>query len=211
MAETVRTLVAVDSGLDTHELANIVTSDATISVVGVVDGMDEAWRTLEDSSCDVLVVACEGYSERALALIDSAVKQDRNRPVLVLAKGSPSGFVRRIFEAGADDILMLPQAPDQVRFSIHKLVARKHRKGDGVLTDLGRLICVLGPKGGSGKTLVSANLAVALAEMGQSVAIVDLDLQFGDVGLCLGIAPSERSTTSRSPAARSTPRSSTPT
>ena len=189
MAETLRTLVAVDSGLDTHELANIVTSDAGISVVGVVDGMDEAWRTLEESSCDILVVACQGYSERALALIDSAVKQDRNRPVLVLAQGAPGGFVRRIFEAGADDILMLPQTPDQVRFSIHKLVARKHRKGDGTTTGHGRLICVLGPKGGSGKTLVSANLGVALAEAGQSVAIVDLDLQFGDVALCLGIGP----------------------
>ena len=48
---------------------------------------------------------------------------------------------------------------------------------------------MLGPKGGSGKTLVSANLGVALAEAGQRVAIVDLDLQFGDVALCLGLAP----------------------
>ena len=87
MAETLRTLVAVDSGLDVHELANTVTSDGNVSVVGVVDGLDEAWRTLQDSSCDVLVVACQGYSERALALIDAAVKQDPDRPVLVLAQG----------------------------------------------------------------------------------------------------------------------------
>ena len=80
MAETLRTLVAVDTGLDTHEFANTVTSDADINVVGVVDGMEEAWRTLQDSSCDVLVVACEGYSERALALIDASVKQDPQRP-----------------------------------------------------------------------------------------------------------------------------------
>jgi pilus assembly protein CpaE len=50
-------------------------------------------------------------------------------------------------------------------------------------------VCVLGPKGGSGKTLTTSNLAVALAEAGQSVAIVDLDLQFGDVALCLGLGP----------------------
>jgi pilus assembly protein CpaE len=189
MVETLRTLVAVDNGLDTHELANIVTSDGGISVVGVVDGMDEAWRTLQDSSCDVLVVACLGYSERALALIDGAVKQAPDRPVLVLGQGSPNGFVRRIFEAGADDILMLPQTPEQVRFTIHKLVARKSRRSDGTPGVQGRLVCVLGPKGGSGKTLVSSNLGVALAEAGQSVAIVDLDLQFGDVALCLGLGP----------------------
>jgi pilus assembly protein CpaE len=189
MAETLRTLVAVDQGLDVNDLANTVTSDAAVSVIGIVEGFDEGWRALQDSSCDVLVVACQGYSERALVLIDGAVKQDPGRPVLVLAQGSPSGFVRRVFEAGADDILMLPQTPDQVRFSIMKLVARKSKKGDGGTTHQGKLVCVLGPKGGSGKTLVSANLGVALAEAGQKVAIVDLDLQFGDVALCLGLGP----------------------
>ncbi len=189
MAGALRTLVAVDSGLDTHELANTVTSDADINVVGVINGMEETWRALQDSSCDVLVVACEGYSERVLALIDSSVKQNPQRPVLVLGYASPNGFVRRTFEAGADDFLMLPQSPDQVRFSILKLVARKNRKADGTPGHQGRLVCVLGPKGGSGKTLVSVNLGVALAEAGQRVAIVDLDLQFGDVALCLGLAP----------------------
>ena len=44
MADTLRTLVAVDHGARRHEIANTVTSDGVISVVGVVDGMDEAWR-----------------------------------------------------------------------------------------------------------------------------------------------------------------------
>jgi pilus assembly protein CpaE len=48
---------------------------------------------------------------------------------------------------------------------------------------------VLGPKGGTGKTLISTNLAVALARRDQKVALVDLDLQFGDIGLALGIIP----------------------
>ncbi len=51
------------------------------------------------------------------------------------------------------------------------------------------MIAVLGPKGGTGKTLTSANLAVALAQRGLRTAIVDLDLQFGDVGLCMGLPP----------------------
>jgi pilus assembly protein CpaE len=51
------------------------------------------------------------------------------------------------------------------------------------------MICVLGLKGGGGKTLTSANLAASLALRGHSVAVVDLDLQFGDVGLALGLSP----------------------
>ena len=59
--------------------------------------------------------------------------------------------------------------------------------------DDGELICVLGPKGGIGKTLTTANLAVALADAGHSVAAVDLDLQFGDLGLTLGLVPERTS------------------
>ena len=51
------------------------------------------------------------------------------------------------------------------------------------------MISILGLKGGSGKTLTAANLAVALASEGHRVTIVDLDLQFGDVGLALGLSP----------------------
>ena len=73
-------------------------------------------------------------------------------------------------------------------FALQKAIAR--RRGSttaGVAT--APLICVLGPKGGTGKTLTTCNLGVALARKGQRVAIIDLDLQFGDVGLSLGLAP----------------------
>ena len=49
------------------------------------------------------------------------------------------------------------------------------------------MITVLGPKGGTGKTVTSSNLVVALALEGKSTVLVDLDLQFGDVGLALGL------------------------
>jgi pilus assembly protein CpaE len=51
------------------------------------------------------------------------------------------------------------------------------------------MISVLGPKGGTGKTLTACNLAVALAGRGMRPIVIDLDLQFGDVGLALGLKP----------------------
>lgn len=51
------------------------------------------------------------------------------------------------------------------------------------------MITVLGPKGGTGKTLTACNLAVALAEEQTRAVLIDLDLQFGDVGLALGLKP----------------------
>jgi len=49
----------------------------------------------------------------------------------------------------------------------------------------------LGPKGGTGKTLTACNLAMALTSEGAETVIVDLDLQFGDVGLALGLQPEQ--------------------
>ncbi|CAN5475006.1 hypothetical protein BH23ACT3_BH23ACT3_01140 [soil metagenome] len=53
-----------------------------------------------------------------------------------------------------------------------------------------KVIVVISPKGGSGKTAVSSNLAAALAQRhpGRVVA-VDLDLQFGDLGTALSLTP----------------------
>lgn len=53
-----------------------------------------------------------------------------------------------------------------------------------------KVIVVVSPKGGSGKTAVSSNLAVALAQRhpGRVVA-VDLDVQFGDLGMALSLTP----------------------
>lgn len=54
----------------------------------------------------------------------------------------------------------------------------------------GRIITVVSPKGGAGKTTVATNLAVGLAHVApDSTAVVDLDLQFGDVASALQIAP----------------------
>ena len=54
----------------------------------------------------------------------------------------------------------------------------------------GRVISVLSPKGGVGKTTVATNLAVGLAKRSPgSTVLVDLDVQFGDVASALNLTP----------------------
>jgi pilus assembly protein CpaE len=55
----------------------------------------------------------------------------------------------------------------------------------------GRVITVLCPKGGVGRTTVATNLAIGLANVAPGeVVVVDLDLQFGDVATAMQLAPS---------------------
>ncbi|MET0937841.1 MAG: P-loop NTPase [Gaiellaceae bacterium] len=188
-AAPIKVLVAVDDGVETDLVQAALPSNNGVQIVGVVDGLEESWTTLQEVPADLLAVACGDYSDRAIYLIDGAVKQRPDRPVVVLSAGSPNGFVKRVFEVGADDIVTLPESPEQVAFTFEKAIVRKQGTASATGVAVAPMICILGPKGGTGKTLTACNLGVALAAEGNRVAIVDLDLQFGDVALSLGLTP----------------------
>jgi pilus assembly protein CpaE len=90
--------------------------------------------------------------------------------------------------------------PAALREAVDRILARVERRREEVI-DLrddapgpgrthSRVITVVAPKGGSGKTTVSTNLAAGLAKfVPDGVAIVDLDLQFGDVADALRLDP----------------------
>jgi pilus assembly protein CpaE len=195
-ASNIAALVALDAGTDADVVRTVLAETPGIELTAVVEGLDDGWAALSERPSDVVVVACPPDSERALWFIREGARQHVDRPVVVLCGPSPNGFVRHAFEAGAEDLVVLPATvgPDaaavaeQLRFALEKSVARR-TGASGVTSALASLVCVLGPKGGIGKTLTSANLGVALAAAGRKVAIVDLDLQFGDVGLSLGLTP----------------------
>lgn len=196
MSQSVRTIVAFDSYVDRGRVEGALSSCPDVQIHGVVDSLDDGWVTPPEGDGDLLVVACAD-SELAMPFIRGAVEEQPNRPVVVLYQGSPNGFMRSAFEAGADDIIALPQnvdpmfddAGEHVTFALEKVMERRRGMSASVAVDTGAMICVLGPKGGTGKTLTTSNLAVSLAAQGKTVVVVDLDLQFGDVGLALGLRP----------------------
>ena len=189
MGDQVRALVALDAGVDRETIEKILPYDSSINVVGVVDGLEESWTTLQETPTDLLLVGSSEASDRVVFFIDGAVRERPDRPVVVLAEGPANGFVKRVFEAGADDIVVLPESQEHVRFAIEKAIARKRGTAAALGIATSPLICVLGPKGGTSKTLTTANLGAALASQGRKVVMVDLDLQFGDLGLSLGLSP----------------------
>jgi pilus assembly protein CpaE len=190
MERSIRALVAVE-GLDVFDVQRALPDDPAFELVAVTDGVDETVRTLQDKTVDVVLVACQGREDdRSLQIIDAVGRNAPDTPVIVLSTSSPNGFLRRAFEAGAADMALFPQTKEQLRFVMSKAIARAPRKGASEkVRNEGRLVCVLGPKGGTGKTLTSCNLSVGLALAGKKVLVIDLDLQFGDVALCLGLPP----------------------
>lgn len=192
-SRAIRALVALDAGADTELVKANLPAGPALQVTEMNDPRRTSFERMSARSVDVLVVACGPESEDAVAVVGGAVAEWPDRPVVVLCESSQNGFVQRIFDAGADDIVLLPARgqqpiPSEVLFTLQKAIARKPTPGAAGSTE-GTMVCVLGPKGGIGKTLTSCNLAVALAQGGANVILIDLDLQFGDLGLSLNLTP----------------------
>jgi pilus assembly protein CpaE len=84
---------------------------------------------------------------------------------------------------------MSPELAADVSNALQQMGVTVKANGTNARQHPSKLIVVVSPKGGSGKTAISSNLAVALAERhpGRVVA-VDLDVQFGDLESALSLS-----------------------
>ena len=136
-------------------------------------------------------VGSEGLPKTwSLARDIATVRRHGRVPVMLLVSDLDSDVVDTAFAAGDDDVLVLPQTAEQLTFAI-----RKAKQGGRVGSrhdeeSRGRVVTVFSPKGGTGKTVLSTNIASVLAARGErKVLLVDLDLQFGDAAIMLGVDP----------------------
>jgi pilus assembly protein CpaE len=191
----IRAIVVHDAALRGEWVAGHLPPQSGVSVDAVLDTLSPDAELLRSSEADVLVAACASDSEEALRLVAWWSVNRPDRPIVVICSHNANGFVSDAFAAGADDLVIVHAGPDiasvssrEVVFAVEKAVARKSTPIEGVVAT-GKLISVLGPKGGIGKTVTSCNLSLCLTARRKRVVLVDLDLQFGDVALSLGLNP----------------------
>jgi pilus assembly protein CpaE len=106
--------------------------------------------------------------------------------------------MQQALRSGVDDVVAVSAEDAELLDAISRASARVLARGPSpVVTPLagtpqmpGRVVSVFCTKGGTGKSVVAINLAVALAKRTiQPVVLVDADLQFGDVALMLQLQP----------------------
>jgi pilus assembly protein CpaE len=203
MSAPIRIVVALDSAADRNAVEAVIPAAAGVELLSVTDGFANAWQDAGSEDVDAVLVASGPSPAAALGFTEGMATEYPDRAVLLLHPGSANGLSKRALEAGAEDVVELPVADGEppspsererismeLLLALEKGVARRRRATEGARVAQGRMIAVVGPKGGVGKTLVSSNLAAGLAEAGERVVLVDLDLQFGDVGLVMGLPPS---------------------
>ena len=140
----------------------------------------------------VVVLDCALGRPEALELATRLTQTGGTRVVLVSDAGDELALAA--LRAGVFDIVD-PAAPVDalaavLRHAVDAARAARPAPGDEHAPRRGRVVSVVSSKGGVGKTTVSTNIAVGLAqEVPQSTVLVDLDVQFGDVASALNLDP----------------------
>jgi pilus assembly protein CpaE len=120
----------------------------------------------------------------------AAIREYTQAPIVLLASGEASTLLEEALDADIADVLLLPQLTENVVFAIRKAGHTGRRGAGGRPRGTGRVITVFSPKGGTGKTVTATNLATSFAKYaGKRTLLLDLDLQFGDAAIMLGIEP----------------------
>jgi pilus assembly protein CpaE len=181
-------------------LANAL-SGLTDRVVRAADP-DEAMAAVAAEGREVLaVIVGPSAGDRDALTLAGALQQGTPDVSVVLIRRQESGeLIRQALRMGVKDVLSSASDETAVRTAAARAleIARtlRGRLGGGAPTDAGegrapgRVVTVFSSKGGCGKTFLSTNLAVSLARSGAEVALVDLDLHFGDVAIMLHLFPS---------------------
>lgn len=193
MARNLTSLI-VDPNLDSR-----LDMSKTLEMIGIDCAGESGYGTeavflATQQRPNVIVIALEDPPVRALATLESLQQQLPDTPIIAYSSALASGLMRQAMRSGARDFLEKPVSAQELRDSVHSVLAQEEQKQLSRWSDApdirarGTVITVAGAKGGIGKTTLATNLAVSLREItGQEIALVDGDAQFGDVGVMLDL------------------------
>ena len=138
---------------------------------------------------DAVVLRSDTLTEEERAFLE-ALYMSRERLAFVLICGeADAALLSRAMSCGITLVLNVSDGPETIQRRIEEEITRVRSRQESarVQTYDSRVIALFGTKGGTGKTTVAVNMAAALQKAGKRVALVDLDLQFGDVGVFLNV------------------------
>ena len=169
------------------ELREALERHGEVDFVGWSDGVRDSTATLTGGHLEVVLHGTRGSALPTDEL--AAIREHTQAPVILLASGESSQLLDDALDADVSDVLLLPQLTENVVFAIRK-ASHSGRRAQGFHGRRGRIVTVFSPKGGTGKTVTATNLSSAFAKHeGKRTLLLDLDLQFGDAAIMLGLEP----------------------
>jgi len=171
----------------------------TLELAGIASApsssFDETLRDLVPGEATVVLFGASLANETGFDLAQRLSRTYTNVGVVLLAEELTLPLLQQALRVGVRDAITIDAGESQIRAAIERvgdaLSTVATRAAEAAEPQLNGEVCVaFSTKGGVGKSVVATNLAVVLATHNPGrVALVDADLQFGDVAVLLGIPP----------------------
>jgi pilus assembly protein CpaE len=149
------------------------------------------FRSAEDTELpQLMIIDIEPDRQKAFSHIQEIRSTAPSTEIFVTAASTDADVLRNVLRVGVQEFLPQPFYKEDLYHALQRFEER-YKHSHPLPTKRGRLINVLGSKGGVGTTTIAINLAVSLQELhpASSVVLVDLNLQCGDVALFLDLEP----------------------
>ena len=166
---------------DQHHLEDIakrLKGHAEFSRVAAITG---GARTLDEITDppDLLILNGAVAENGGLDGVERLGHRHPDIAVLVVSENPSADFLLRAMRAGVREVLSSPISDDQFKAALSRLKKRGTPGGPD-----GNILTFIPCKGGAGATFLAANLGYVLASVyGKKVALLDLNVQFGDAVL----------------------------
>ena len=139
---------------------------------------------------DLFILEMEGDRGKTFAQIQAIVTTSPSTEIFLTSAQTDSAVLLEALRAGVKEFIPQPIQRAELEDALRRFKER-HKERRPATAKRGKLITVIGSKGGVGTTTIAVNLAVSFcqANSDRSVALVDLNPQFGDAALFLDVTP----------------------
>jgi pilus assembly protein CpaE len=193
----IRVLIVDDIAETRENIRKLLQFEPDIDVVAMARTGREGIQLSKEYKPNVVLMDINMPDMDGIQATEIIVKEVPIAQIIIVSVNSDTDYLRRAMLAGARDFLSKPPSADELINTIRRL-GEMSRQREQMLAAApptavaagarrpgqeGKIITVYSPKGGVGCTTIAANLAIALHSDESKVAVVDANLQFGDIGV----------------------------
>jgi pilus assembly protein CpaE len=206
MTDRIKVLIVDDIPETRDHLSKLLGFEADVEVVGAASGGPEAVQMAATLRPDVVLMDINMPGMDGITATEKLAAEVPTAAVIMMSVQGEADYLRRSMLAGAREFLVKPFSSDELTASIRQVWAREKEKQSRFAPIIAAaearppgsdepamVAAVFSPKGGVGRTTISVNVAVAAAQSGKKVCLVDASFQFGDVGVLLNLNPRNKS------------------
>ncbi len=188
----IRVLIADDVAETRKDIQRLLYFENDIKVVGEAGDGKEAIQMVEKYAPDVVLMDINMPVMDGIVATEKISFKYPGTAIMIVSIQGEYEYLRKAMKAGAREYLVKPLGSEALTRAIRQVYNMKQRRrdtanGEQKFPQKGRMVTIFAPQGGVGKTTLAVNLAVELAGQNKKVVLVDLDLQFGDVGVFLNL------------------------